>query len=102
MTGIVAATSRHAAQRGLRLGVTLLLAAALVAWKLYTNKKTMAVDAELSQVTRAYVPVEVTTPILEDLANSLDAEGIFLPAKEMFVISERDLPTRGLVRTAFL
>jgi len=59
-----------------------------VVWKLYTNKQTMAVDAKLSQVIRAYVPVEVTTPKLEDLAMSLESDGIFMPAKEMFVISE--------------
>lgn len=57
-------------------------------WKLYFNKKELAAETELSQVGRAYVPVEVVEAQMETLANSLEADGIFLPAKEMFVISE--------------
>lgn len=64
------------------------LVVALAAWKLYANKKQLEAEAELSKMTRAFVPVEVVEPKLETLANSLEADGIFLPAKEMFVISE--------------
>lgn len=79
------------------LWLFLLLCAAFVAWKLYFNKKELAEETQLSQVTRAYVPVEVVEPQLEMLANSLEADGIFLPAKEMFVISE----TAGRVLEVF-
>ncbi|MCC6279738.1 MAG: efflux RND transporter periplasmic adaptor subunit [Saprospiraceae bacterium] len=65
-----------------------LLAAAVITWKLYSNKKELETEAELSKVARAFVPVEVTRPQMETLANTLQADGIFLPVKEMFVISE--------------
>jgi RND family efflux transporter MFP subunit len=42
----------------------------------------------MSKVGRAFVPVEVASPQVETLAGTLEADGIFLPAKEMFVISE--------------
>ncbi|MBL7829297.1 MAG: efflux RND transporter periplasmic adaptor subunit, partial [Saprospiraceae bacterium] len=60
----------------------------LTIWKLYKNKIELDQEAQLSKITRAFVPVEVTQPQLESLANSLEADGIFLPAKEMFIISE--------------
>lgn len=59
-----------------------------LAWKLYSNKKQLEAKTELSAITRAFVPVEVARPTLETLNNRLEADGIFLPAKEMFVISE--------------
>lgn len=59
-----------------------------VAWKLYVNKKELASETQLGEVTRAYIPVEIVEPQLETLENRLEANGIFLPAKEMFVISE--------------
>jgi membrane fusion protein, multidrug efflux system len=61
---------------------------AFVAWKLFANKKHLNQEAELSKLTRAFVPVEVVEPKMETLANHLEADGIFLPFKEMFVISE--------------
>ncbi|MBX2890773.1 MAG: efflux RND transporter periplasmic adaptor subunit [Saprospiraceae bacterium] len=70
------------------LWLFLLLCAAFVAWKLYFNKKELAAETELGKVSRAYVPVEIVEAKLETLANRLEAQGIFLPAKEMFVISE--------------
>lgn len=60
----------------------------LTIWKLQSNKKQLSGEAELSRVSRAFVPVEVAYPSREVLANQLEADGIFLPAKEMFVISE--------------
>ena len=66
----------------------LLLCAAMIAWKLFTNKQEIATETELGKVNRAYVPVQVVEARLETLANRLEADGIFLPAKEMFVISE--------------
>jgi membrane fusion protein (multidrug efflux system) len=66
----------------------LLLCAAFVAWKLYFNKQELVAETELGKVSRAYVPVEIVAVQSETLANRLDAHGIFLPAKEMFVISE--------------
>jgi RND family efflux transporter MFP subunit len=65
-----------------------LLAVSAIAWKLYSNKKQLETEAELSKVPRAFIPVQVTKPQLETLANTLQADGIFLPVKEMFVISE--------------
>lgn len=62
--------------------------AAFIAWKLYDNKKRLAAETELSRITRAFVPVEVASPQREPIAARLEADGIFLPAKEMFVISE--------------
>lgn len=70
------------------LWLFLLAGAALIAWKLYDNRKRLAAETELSQITRAFVPVEVTLPRRESIAARLEADGIFLPAKEMFVISE--------------
>ena len=70
------------------LWLTLFFLVALTTWKLCSNKKELEHEAQLSKVTRAYVPVEAVQPQLETLANSLEADGIFLPAKEMFVISE--------------
>jgi membrane fusion protein (multidrug efflux system) len=70
------------------LWIFLAVCAALIAWKLFLNKKQSAADTELSQISRAYVPVEVTPVQMETLADQLEANGIFLPAKEMFVISE--------------
>jgi membrane fusion protein (multidrug efflux system) len=64
------------------------LSVALIAWKLYENQKQRRVEAEMSLVARAFVPVEVAPVLEETLSNSLEASGIFLPAKEMLVISE--------------
>lgn len=61
---------------------------ALIAWKLYSNKQALTAETELGKTVRAYVPVEVTRPKFDTLAAQLSADGIFLPAKEMFVISE--------------
>jgi RND family efflux transporter MFP subunit len=60
----------------------------VIGWKLYTNKKSIENEARISLVERAHVPVEVIRPHLEGLSNRLETNGIFLPAKEMFVISE--------------
>ncbi len=70
------------------LWLLLILAVAFAAWKLFANKKQLNQEAELSKLTRAFVPVEVVGPKMETLANHLEADGIFLPFKEMFVISE--------------
>ena len=79
------------------LWLTLLLGVAFVAWKLYDNKKRLAAETELSKISRAFVPVEVTTPLRETVSATLEADGIFLPAKEMFVISE----TQGRVLAVY-
>lgn len=60
----------------------------VIGWKLYTNKKIIENEAKISLVERAHVPVEVVIPKMESLSNKLETNGIFLPAKEMFVISE--------------
>ncbi|MFN0036895.1 MAG: efflux RND transporter periplasmic adaptor subunit [Saprospiraceae bacterium] len=70
------------------LWLLLLLAVAFAAWKLHSNKKQLEAEAELSKLVRAFVPVDVVEPTLETLANQLEADGIFLPFKEMFIISE--------------
>lgn len=61
---------------------------ALIVWKLYSNKQELIAETELGKTVRAYVPVEVAQPQLDTLAEQLSADGIFLPAKEMLVISE--------------
>lgn len=61
---------------------------ALVIWKLRSNKQRLVAKTELSKIARAHVPVEVATPRLETLSNRLEADGVFMPIKEMFVISE--------------
>lgn len=66
----------------------LILGGVLTVWKLRNNKEQLTAEAELSRVSRAFVPVEVVYPHRESLTNHLEADGIFLPAKEMFVISE--------------
>jgi RND family efflux transporter MFP subunit len=79
------------------LWLTLAVIVALTIWKLSSNKKELEKEAQLSKITRAFVPVEVIEPKLETLANHLEADGIFLPAKEMFIISE----TAGRVLEVF-
>ena len=69
----------------------------IITWKLYSNKQQLAAESEFSRVTNAFVPVEVVQPQLEMLSNHLEADGIFLPFKEMFVISE----TAGRVLEVF-
>ena len=60
----------------------------LIGWKLCANKKSIENEARISLVGRAHVPVEVLRPQMERLSNRLETNGIFLPTKEMFVISE--------------
>jgi RND family efflux transporter MFP subunit len=79
------------------LWIALVLLVALVTWKLYMNKQHLDAEAQLSKMQRAFVPVEVVEPKLETLANHLQADGIFLASKEMFVISE----TAGRVLETF-
>ncbi len=79
------------------LWLTLAVIVALTVWKLSSNKKLLESEAQLSTMTRAFVPVEVVEPKMETLANRLEADGIFLPAKEMFIISE----TAGRVLEVF-
>ncbi|MBN8679939.1 MAG: efflux RND transporter periplasmic adaptor subunit [Chitinophagales bacterium] len=74
-------------QRAL-IWILLLLLTAVAVWKLFMNKQQLDTKAELSRLQRAFVPVEVVQPQLETLANHLEADGIFLASKEMFVISE--------------
>jgi membrane fusion protein, multidrug efflux system len=70
------------------LWLLLILAIAGIAWKLQSNKKQLAAETQLSKIKRAYVPVEVVSPVLETISNSLHTDGIFMPFKEMFLISE--------------
>lgn len=68
--------------------VALLALIGLTVWKLNSNYDRKQAKTELSKMVRAYVPVEVDTVRVEPLGAQLEADGIFLPAKEMFVISE--------------
>lgn len=79
------------------ISIILLLAATWVAWKLYNNKQHLNEATKLSTMSRAFVPVEVTNPRLDTLSATLETDGIFLPSKEMFVISE----TQGRVLEVF-
>ena len=72
----------------LGLWLFLLAAIALTVWKLRDNKQVLTAEAKLSQAKRSFVPVEIAMPQTEALAGRLEADGIFLPVKEMFVVSE--------------
>jgi len=71
---------------GVWLGVLIL--AGLTYWKLQSNKNQIDSEAQLSMVGAAYVPVEVTKPERGALSSKLEVSGIFMPKKEMWVISE--------------
>ncbi len=75
----------------------LLLCSALIAWKLSSNKQAIDAKAELSKSVRQFVPVETATVGTGQLSNRLEADGIFMAAKEMLVISE----TAGRVLEVF-
>jgi membrane fusion protein, multidrug efflux system len=75
----------------------LLLCCTFIAWKLSSNKQAIDAKAELSKSVRQFVPVETTTAGTEQLSNRLEADGIFMAAKEMLVISE----TAGRVLEVF-
>jgi RND family efflux transporter MFP subunit len=74
-----------------------ILILAATTWKLYQNKQHRSAAADLSKLARRFVPVQVVEPTAEPLSTSLVADGIFLPIKEMFVISE----TAGRVLEVF-
>jgi membrane fusion protein, multidrug efflux system len=61
---------------------------ALVASKLRKNQVALAAETQLSSISRSFVPVEVAQVSTASLSNHLEADGIFLPSKEMFVMSE--------------
>ncbi|MEZ4920093.1 MAG: efflux RND transporter periplasmic adaptor subunit [Saprospiraceae bacterium] len=75
-------------KKNIYLWVFLIACVAFAGWKLYTNKMRINEEAQLSQIGRAFVPVEAVHPQMETLSQELETDGIFLPAKEMFVISE--------------
>ena len=75
-------------RKKLTIWTILLLLSSLVAWKLQSNKKAIDAKADLSMAVRAFVPVETAEVGTELLSNRLEADGIFLPAKEMLIISE--------------
>ncbi len=77
--------------------VGLVLFVVWAAWTLYHNKQKTTEEAKLSQLKQAFVPVQVVQPVVESLSTTLESNGIFLPAKEMFVISE----TQGRVIEVF-
>lgn len=79
------------------LWTVLLLLLGAGIWRIWYNKQELDKAAEMSRLTNAFVPVEVASPTLETLSNTLETDGIFLPAKEMFVISE----TAGRVLEVF-
>jgi membrane fusion protein, multidrug efflux system len=70
------------------LWTVLLLFLSLLAWKLNSNKNAINAKAELSKSGRTYIPVETVAVGTDMLSNRLEADGIFLPAKEMLIISE--------------
>jgi membrane fusion protein, multidrug efflux system len=82
-----------------KVGLWLFLFAgiAFMVWKLRDNKQVLAAEAELSRTKSTFVPVVVALPETESLSTRLETDGIFLPAKEMFVISE----TAGRVLEVF-
>ncbi|MFN0013439.1 MAG: efflux RND transporter periplasmic adaptor subunit [Saprospiraceae bacterium] len=70
------------------LWIFLALCFVLITWKLFENQQKRQEETALALATRLNVPVKTALVAQEKLANRLDANGIFLPAKEMFVISE--------------
>ncbi len=84
-------------KKNILLLLVLAAAVAFVAWKLQKNKSELTAKAALSQVSRAHIPVEIVHPTMENLSTSLEAEGVFMPFKEMLVISE----TAGRVLEVF-
>jgi membrane fusion protein, multidrug efflux system len=75
-------------KKNIILWFLLLFTIAGIAWKLQSNKQRLLAKTELSKIKRAFVPVEIVTPQYEILSNSLQADGVFMPFKEMFLISE--------------
>ncbi|MCC7246700.1 MAG: efflux RND transporter periplasmic adaptor subunit [Saprospiraceae bacterium] len=75
-------------QKKILLRLLLLIVVLLVVWKLWSNHRQLTDEAELSKVGRTFVPVGVATVQTAPMRQELEADGIFLPAKEMFVISE--------------
>jgi len=70
------------------LWIFLALCLSLITWKLFENQQKRREETALALATRPFVPVKTAFAVQEKLANRLDVNGIFLPAKEMFVISE--------------
>ncbi len=77
--------------------LVVLLAATLVGWKLYSNKREIQRQANLSLQTHEYLPVQVVRPQASAMSNSLVSDGIFMPSKEMWVLSE----TQGRILDVF-
>lgn len=75
----------------------LLFSVAAVVWKLNSNKKALAAETELSKISRSFVPVEAVAIHTDALNRQLETDGIFMPAKEMLIISE----TAGRVLETF-
>jgi membrane fusion protein, multidrug efflux system len=69
----------------------------LIAWKLQANKAEIEKLANLSLNTHQYLPVRVASPLLTNQKNGLTADGIFMPNKEMWVLSE----TQGHITDVF-
>ncbi|MBK8554534.1 MAG: hypothetical protein IPL65_01610 [Lewinellaceae bacterium] len=84
-------------KRNTLLWISVIVITGLLGWKLYVKKQQINRESRMSLVGRQYVPIEVVRPRLENLSNNLETDGIFLPVKEMFVISE----TQGRVVEVF-
>jgi membrane fusion protein, multidrug efflux system len=65
-----------------------ILACLLVVFRLQSNRVAISKLAALSSLTHAQLPVEVILPITQALNTGLVADGIFMPIKEMWVLSE--------------
>ncbi|MEQ1744180.1 MAG: efflux RND transporter periplasmic adaptor subunit [Saprospiraceae bacterium] len=61
---------------------------AFIVWKLYENQERRRSEAALAQAVRPFVPVKTAVVDQARLAGDLEVAGVFLPAKEMFVVSE--------------
>jgi membrane fusion protein, multidrug efflux system len=68
--------------------IATLIGVLFVAWKLNSNKTETARLAALSTQTYAHLPVRVVQPSSSANGNGLVADGIFMPNKEMWVLSE--------------
>jgi membrane fusion protein, multidrug efflux system len=79
------------------LWLALILICASIAWKLQANKAEIENLANLSLKTHQYLPVKVAFPQHSTVKGGLTADGIFMPNKEMWLLSE----TQGHIQQVF-
>lgn len=79
------------------IGLVALASCWFIYWKLNSNMAEINQRAAISQQTHAFLPVQVAYPATSSAKSGLTADGIFLPVKEMWVLSE----TQGRILEVF-